>query len=121
MYNQWISSIMSKIDQSHPSVTKSEIGHSTLDLSSAPETRLADSLYHVNQSGMKANHPLASINSQQEYTNNNQTVDRNLLKKGLTIMQLAVTEPQQQTSVALYAIALNKFISAQQGNMITVV
>jgi hypothetical protein len=73
------------------------------------------------QSKVDRNQSLGSkIHGQQEHVSSHQAVNKDLLQKGLTIMQLAIIEPQEQTSAALYEIALNKFICAQQGKMISV-
>ncbi|KAI8335528.1 hypothetical protein BC941DRAFT_515031 [Chlamydoabsidia padenii] len=99
MYNQWISTVMSKIDCS-PS-----------DRAALPAP---SSSSHFDDQKRVKDH-LFPENHQQEKINSNQSVNKDLLQKGLTIMQLAIIEPQEQASMALYAIALDKFISAEQG------
>lgn len=125
MYNQWIGNVLSKLDQRCSTVTAAESDPPLPDSCSSSSSLLDHSSnaqpYSFRQSKVDINHSLSSKNpGQQGYLSCHQAMNKDLLQKGLTIMQLAIIEPQEQTSAALYEIALNKFICAQQGKMMPV-
>ncbi|SAM09436.1 hypothetical protein [Absidia glauca] len=125
MYNQWLNNVLSKLDQKCSTVTTEESDPPFPDSCSPPpslsERSLTAQTCLSHQSKVDPNQSLGSkIPGQPEHISSHQAVNKDLLQKGLTIMQLAIIEPQEQTSAALYEIALNKFICAQQGKMISV-